>query len=245
MLPIRDENPTLRTPVATYALIALNVAVWLLLQGMGGEPALTRSVCTLGLIPAEYLSGIGVKVGGTGGEAVCAIQPGGHPLAPLTAMFTHGSWLHLIGNMWFLHIFGNNVEDVMGRFRFVEFYLLAGLAAAAAQVIAGPGSLIPMVGASGAIGGVMGSYILLYPRAGVRTFVFLGFWAQMVTIPAYAMLGYWFLIQLLSGSFSQAQGGGVAFWAHVGGFLAGFVLTPLFRNPRLVDAHRAVRTGWT
>ncbi len=147
-------------------------------------------------------------------------------------------WLHLIGNMWFLHIFGNNVEDVMGRFRFVIFYVLVGLAAAATQLVAGPGSLIPMVGASGAIGGVMGSYILLYPRIGVRTFVFLGFWAQMVTLPAYVMLGYWFLIQLLSGSFSSAQGGGVAFWAHVGGFLAGLALTPLFRNPRLVAAHR-------
>ncbi|MEO8139434.1 MAG: rhomboid family intramembrane serine protease [Gemmatimonadota bacterium] len=240
MLPIRDENPTLRTPVATYAIIATNVAVWLFLQGMGSEPALTRSVCTLGLIPAEFLGRLlGLGVGAVNTDPVCPLGAVDHPLAPLTSMFTHGSWLHLLGNMWFLHIFGNNVEDVLGRFRFVFFYIVVGLAAAAAQVAAGPGSMIPMVGASGAIGGVMGSYILLYPRTGVRTFVFLGFWAQMVTLPAYVMLGYWFLLQLLSGSFSSAQGGGVAFWAHVGGFLAGLVLTPFFRNPRLLAAHRA------
>jgi membrane associated rhomboid family serine protease len=141
--------------------------------------------------------------------------------------------------MWFLHVFGNNVEDVMGRLRFVVFYLLSGLAAAAAQVLASPGSTIPMVGASGAIGGVMGSYVLLFPRAGIRTFVFLGIWAQMMVLPAFLMLGYWFLIQLASGALSPSEGGGVAFWAHVGGFLTGLVLTPLFRNPRLVAAHRA------
>jgi membrane associated rhomboid family serine protease len=240
MLPIRDDNPTLRPPLATYGLIAVNVAVWILFEGMGAEPRLTQSVCALGLIPAEFLARwTGLGLGAVGLDPVCPLGSSGSAVAPLTSMFTHGSWLHLIGNMWFLHIFGNNVEDVMGRVRFVAFYVLAGLVAAGAQVIAGPGSLVPMVGASGAIGGVMGSYILLYPRAGVRTFVFLGFWAQMVTLPAFVMLGYWFLLQLLSGSFSQAQGGGVAFWAHVGGFLAGFVLTPLFRNPRLLAQHRA------
>ena len=136
-------------------------------------------------------------------------------------MFMHGGWFHLLGNMWFLHVFGNNVEDVMGRFRFLVFYLLCGLAAAAAQMAAGPSSAIPMVGASGAIGGVMGSYVLLYPRAGIRTFVFLGFWARMMVLPAFLMLGYWFLIQLASGAMAPSEGGGVAFWAHVGGFLAG------------------------
>jgi membrane associated rhomboid family serine protease len=191
------------------------------------------------LVPAEFLSRVGLGGGAVVGTPVCPPGVVGTPLAPLTAMFTHGSWLHLVGNMWFLHIFGNNVEDVLGRLRFLMFYLLVGLAAAAAQVAAGPDSLIPMIGASGAIGGVMGSYTLLYPRAGVRTFVFLGFWAQMVTLPAYVMLGYWFLIQLLSGSVSSASGGGVAFWAHVGGFLSGLCLTPLFRSPRLLAAHRA------
>jgi membrane associated rhomboid family serine protease len=156
-------------------------------------------------------------------------------------MFLHGGWLHVLGNMWFLHIFGNNVEDSMGRARFVVFYLLSGLAAAAAQVFSSPDSPVPMVGASGAIGGVMGGYILLYPRARIDTFVFLGFYASMVALPAIAMLGYWLLLQLLGGAFGPAEGGGVAFWAHIGGFAAGFLLTPLFRNPDLVAAHRASR----
>jgi membrane associated rhomboid family serine protease len=241
MLPIRDENPTLRPPVATYGIIAANVAVWLLFEGMGVEPRLTQSVCELGLIPGQFLAWwTGLGLGTVGIDPVCPVELGANPVAPLTSMFTHGSWLHLIGNMWFLHIFGNNVEDVMGRVRFVIFYLLAGVVAAAAQVAAAPGSLIPMVGASGAIGGVMGAYVVLFPRAGVRTFVFLGFWARMIVLPAYVMLGYWFLLQLLSGSLSGGGGGGVAFWAHVGGFVAGLVLTPLFRNPRLVAAHSAV-----
>lgn len=240
MLPIRDENPTLHPPVVTYALIAANIAVWIAVQGMGNEPTLSRSVCSLGLIPAEFLGRLapGTNVA-VGPREVCAVPESGHPLAPLTSMFSHGSWFHVLGNMWFLHVFGNNVEDVMGRFRFLAFYLLGGLAAATAQIFAGPDSTIPMVGASGAIGAVMGSYAVLYPRAGIRTFVFLGFWAQMIVIPAIFMLGYWFVIQLASGALTPASGGGVAFWAHVGGFLAGIVLTPLFRNPRLFAEHRA------
>jgi membrane associated rhomboid family serine protease len=240
MLPIRDENPTLHPPLVTYGLIAANIAVWIVLQGMGNEPALSESVCSLGLIPAEFLGRLapGTTIA-VGPDLVCSVHQPGHPLAPLTSMFMHGSWLHVLGNMWFLHVFGNNVEDVMGRFRFLVFYLLGGLAAATAQVLAGPNSTIPMVGASGAIGAVMGSYALLYPRAGIRTFVFLGFWAQMMVIPAIFMLGYWFLLQLASGALTPASGGGVAFWAHVGGFLAGIVLTPLFRNPRLLAEHRA------
>ncbi len=239
MFPIRDDNPTLRTPVVTYALIAVNLAVWVLVEGMGGEPTLTRAVCGLGLVPAHFLAGLHPgAIGQVTVHPVCAsVSPS--PIAPLTSMFVHGSWLHVLGNMWFLAIFGNNVEDVMGRLRFLVFYLIAGLAAAAAQLLAGPDSVLPMVGASGAIGGVMGSYVLLFPRAGVRTFVFLGFWARMVVLPAYVMLGYWFLLQLLSGSLSRGGGGGVAFWAHVGGFAAGLVLTPLFRNARLVAAHTA------
>ncbi len=240
MLPIRDDNPTLRAPVVTYALIGLNLAVWVLVEGMGGEPALTRAICGLGLVPAQFLAALHPgAVGRVGVHPVCASVISS-PVAPVTSMFLHGSWLHILGNMWFLAIFGNNVEDVMGRFRFLVFYLLAGLAAAAAQVLAGPDSVIPMVGASGAIGGVMGGYVVLFPRVGVRTFVFLGFWARMMVLPAYVMLGYWFLLQLLSGSLSSGGGGGVAFWAHVGGFLTGLALTPLFRNSRLVAAHAAL-----
>ncbi len=239
MLPIRDENPTLRPPVVTYALIAINVAVWVLVEGMGRDPALSRSICALGLIPAELLG----QAQGTVpmGTMLCPLEPSRALHTPLTSMFLHGGWFHLIGNMWFLHVFGNNVEDVMGRFRFLVFYLLSGLAAAAAQTLAGPTSLIPMVGASGAIGGVMGSYVLLYPRAGIVTFVFLGFFARMMVIPAFVMLGYWFVLQLLSGAMAQGgEGGGTAFWAHVGGFLAGVALTPLFRHRELVAAHRSM-----
>lgn len=244
MFPIRDDNPTLQTPVMTWLLIAANIAMWLTVQGMGNEPGLSQSVCVMGLIPAEFLQRLPVGSEIPLGEGVsCVVTEGRSWLAPLTSMFLHGSWLHLLGNMWFLHIFGNNVEDVMGRGRFVLFYLLSGLAAAGAQVAAQPGSTIPMVGASGAIGGVMGAYVLLYPRAGITTFVFLGIFARMMVIPATVMLGYWFLLQLLSGTMSGGEGGGVAFWAHVGGFVGGLVLAPLFRNRELRDAHRRLAEG--
>jgi membrane associated rhomboid family serine protease len=153
-------------------------------------------------------------------------------------MFMHGGWMHLIGNMWFLWIFGNNVEDSMGHARFLIFYLLCGAAAAAAQTLTDPDSIIPMVGASGAIGGVMGAYVLLYPRVNVHMLIFLGFYATTIAVPAVFMLGYWFVLQLISGAASiGAEGGGVAFWAHVGGFVAGAVLVLVFRDPRLLERH--------
>lgn len=234
MFPIRDENPTIRTPWATHFLIAANVATWILVQGMGAEPNLSRSVCELGLIPGELLHRLpdGYTIPMNLGMS-CVVTEGPSWHAPLTSMFMHGSWLHLIGNMWFLWIFGNNVEDAMGRVRFVVFYLLCGLAAVAAQIASDPGSAVPMVGASGAIGGVMGSYVMLYPHARIRTFVFLFF----IDVPASFMLGYWFLLQVAGGA-APHEGGGVAFWAHVGGFVAGLVLTFVFRNPDLLAAHR-------
>jgi len=234
MFPISDHNPTLRVPVVTYALIAANLAVWVLVQGMGSEPALSRSVCELGLMPGEFLHRL--PVGFTvplGGGLACVVTDGSSWHAPLTSMFLHGSWFHVLGNMWFLHIFGNNVEDVMGRDRFLLFYVLCGLAAAVAQIAANPSSPVPMVGASGAIGGVMGGYVFLYPRARIRTFVFLFF----IEVPAFLMLGYWFLLQLAGGSL-PAEGGGVAFWAHIGGFLTGLFLAPNLRNEGLVAIHR-------
>ncbi len=153
-------------------------------------------------------------------------------------MFLHGSWLHLIGNMWFLWIFGNNVEDAMGHLRFVVFYVLCGVAAAALQIAADPDSVIPMVGASGAIGGVMGAYVLMYPRVHVHLLVILGFYINTIAVPAVFMLGFWFLLQLASGwTFIGAEGGNVAFWAHVGGFAAGAILSLSFRSPRLLARH--------
>jgi membrane associated rhomboid family serine protease len=182
------------------------------------------------MIPA----GTGVELGP---DTTCVM---GNPswFSPLTSMFMHGSWMHIIGNMWFLWIFGNNVEDSMGHLRFIVFYVLCGLAAAALQTAMQPSSPVPMVGASGAIGGVMGAYILLYPRVKVHTLLFLGFYINTFAIPALFMLGYWFAMQLVSGVLSVgAEGGGVAFWAHVGGFVAGALLVLLFRNPRLLERH--------
>ena len=156
----------------------------------------------------------------------------------------HGSWMHIIGNMWFLWIFGNNVEDSMGHLRFAVFYLLCGFAAAALQMFANPSAIVPMVGASGAIGGVMGAYILLYPRVTVHMLVILGFFVTTIAVPAFWMLGYWFVVQLLGGITSMgATGGGVAFWAHIGGFIAGAALIWLFRDPDLLKRHP--HHGWS
>ena len=242
MFPYRDDNPTLATPVATFALIAANVAAWVLVQGMGAEPGLSASVCRLGLIPGEFLQrlpeGFAIPMGrGTacviGGETVW--------YAPLTSMFLHGGWLHLIGNMWFLWVFGNNVEDSMGRFRYIVFYLLCGLAAAATQTLLNPASPIPMVGASGAISGVMGAYVLLYPRVRVHMLVILVIFITRIQVPAFVMVGYWFLLQLLGGAAALGrEGGGVAFGAHVGGFVAGALLVGLFKDRELVMQHRAL-----
>ena len=239
MFPYRDDNPTLATPIVTMVLIAANVVMWVFVQGMGMEPAISRSVCDLGLIPGEVLgtvaSGTIVPISPTAG---CRLEADGSWYTALTSMFLHGGWLHLIGNDWFLWVFGNNVEDSMGRIRFLAFYLLTGLAAAAAQTFANPSSTVPMVGASGAISGVMGGYIVLYPRVRVHMIIFLGFFISRIAVPAMFMLGYWFLLQLVSGWASQDAEGGVAFWAHAGGFLAGAVLVLLFRKPELVARHR-------
>jgi membrane associated rhomboid family serine protease len=210
-------------------------------QGAGTTVPLATSVCNLGLIPGELT---GLLPPGTrfplGEGLVCATDPGRQIENLFTSMFMHGSWMHLLGNMWFLWIFGNNVEDSMGRLRFVVFYLVCGLAAALAQVVANPASAIPMVGASGAISGVMGAYLVLYPRVRVYAMVPLGFFLTSVALPAWVMLGYWFLIQFVSGLADFAGDmGGVAFWAHIGGFVAGVVLVKLFARSEYISAHGA------
>ena len=238
MFPIRDDNPTFLTPFTTYALIAANVAVWVFIQGFGSNPALARSLCELALIPGELLQTVasGTRIA-VGPSTVCIIGEESHWLTPLTSMFMHGGWMHIIGNMWFLWIFGDNVEDAMGSVRFAFFYVMCGLVAAAAQIIADPTSAVPMVGASGAIGGVMGAYILLYPRVRVHMLIFLGFFVTTVAVPAILMLGYWFAVQLISGLATAGATGGVAVWAHVGGFLAGAALIYVFRNAGLLARH--------
>ncbi len=239
MFPIRDDNPHFLTPVVTYALIALNVAAWVLLQGLGTEVPLVRSVCDLGLVPGELLHRVAPGTAFPMGERfACVVDAQPTWITLLTHMFLHGGWFHLIGNMWFLWIFGNNVEDSMGHARFAVFYVVCGLVAAALQMVSKPDSAVPMVGASGAIGGVMGAYVMLYPHVRVQMLVVLGFYVTTIAMPAAFMLGYWFLIQLIGGAATLNQeGGGVAFWAHVGGFAAGALLIRLFRNPALVDRH--------
>jgi membrane associated rhomboid family serine protease len=241
MFPYRDENETQRTAIVTMLTIALNVLAWLGIQGAGTTYALAKSICELGLIPGELTLSLPVGTKFPMGDGlVCATDPGVQAQHLITSMFLHGSWMHLLGNMWFLWLFGNNVEDSMGRVRFLVFYLICGLAAAFGQVITSPASPIPMVGASGAISGVLGGYLVLYPRVRVFTLVVLGFFFTSVALPAWVMLGYWFVIQFFSGLVSFAgEGGGVAFWAHVGGFVAGLVLIKLFARPDYVAEHRA------
>jgi membrane associated rhomboid family serine protease len=238
VFPYHDENETQRQPLVTIGLIAITVGVWLLVQGAGTPMALAESVCSLGLIPGELTMSVPP---GTlfpmGDGLVCRTDPGRQIPNLLMSMFLHGSWMHLLGNMWFMWLFGNNVEDSMTRSRFVAFYLLTGLAAAFAQILADP--------ASGAISGVMGAYLVLFPRARVYTMVPLGFILQSIALPAWVMLIYWMFLQIvggLSSVVSDEGGGGVAFWAHVGGFVAGVVLVKLFERPDRVRAH--TRQHW-
>jgi len=219
------------------------VLAWLFIQGAGSPLPLAHSVCNLGLIPGELT---GALAAGTrfpmGDGLVCVIDPGHQVANIFTSMFMHGSWMHIIGNMWFLWIFGNNIEDSMDHLRFAIFYLICGVAAALLQVVLNPASGIPMVGASGAISGVMGAYLVLYPRVRVWTFVPLGFFLTSLPLPAWTMLLYWIAIQVVGGLLDAARpsgGGGVAFWAHVGGFVAGAALIKLFARPDHVAAHRA------
>jgi membrane associated rhomboid family serine protease len=244
MFPYHDENQTQRTPYVTYAIIAVNVLLWLVVEGAGSALAVARAVCDLGLIPGELS---GMLPPGTpfpmGEGLVCLTDPGRQVSHVLTSMFLHGSWLHLLGNMWFLWIFGDNIEDSMGHARFVIFYLACGVAAALLQVVVSPQSAIPMVGASGAISGVMGAYFVLYPRVRVYTIVPIGIIPFFVALPAWTMLLYWAGIQFVGGLFGLMgeERGGVAFWAHLGGFIAGVVLVRLFARADDVRAHRSQR----
>jgi membrane associated rhomboid family serine protease len=252
VIPYHDENDTQRPAFVTLAIIAACVLMWVLVQGAGAARPLAASVCNLGLIPGELT---GLLPPGTrfpiGEGLACVIDPGAQASNIFTSMFLHGSWMHLIGNMWFLWLFGNNVEDSMTRPRFIGFYLLCGIAAALLQVFMEPASAAPMVGASGAISGVMGGYLVLYPRVRVYTLLPLGFFITTVALPAWAMLIYWMVLQLaggLVGIYSE-QTGGVAFWAHVGGFVAGVVLIKVFAKRNHVAQHqrhtwRPRQAGW-
>jgi membrane associated rhomboid family serine protease len=220
MIPLRDNIPSRRTPVVTYALIAANVFVYFLLQPGSGTRAGLFFTFQWGLVPADLLGG-----------APRVPHPVPVTWTVITSMFLHGGFFHILGNMWYLWLFGDNVEDVMGRARFLMFYLLSGVAAAAAQVAMEPASRVPMVGASGAISGVLGGYLLLYPHARILALVPLGFFTQLMEVPAVIVLGFWIFVQFFNAFLMPAhEGGGVAFFAHIGGFLAGMALVHIFRG---------------
>ena len=211
MFPIRDHNPSGRTPYVTYALMAINIVVFLTYWPLFSDPrALNMFFYEWAMVP------------------VLVTEQGTYHTM-LTSMFMHGGVMHLAGNMLFLWIFGDNLEDDMGHVPYLLFYLASGLAAGLAHVLSGPQSTVPTVGASGAIAGVMGGYLLLYPKARVDVLIILIFFIRILPIPAWIMLGIWFALQLFNGMGADPTTGGVAYWAHAGGFIVGLVLTlPLF-----------------
>jgi membrane associated rhomboid family serine protease len=246
MIPLGDENPTLRTPIVTYLLLLALAAVWVLVQGAGLTPlTLAKTVCNLGLVPGEITRTAAVGTGVPIAEGLSCVvdRESINILTPLTSMFLHGGWGHLLGNALFLWVFGNNVEDSMGRLRFVIFYVVCGLAAAAVQVLVHPASPIPMVGASGAISGVLGGYLVLYPRVRVKMLFIIFVFVQIIRVPAYLVLLWWIAYQIILGlpqlmTIDSEVSSGVAFWAHIGGFVAGLLLIKLFARKDFVERHR-------
>ena len=227
MIPLYDDNPTTRRPYLTVGLIASCILVWLWQISLPA-PLAQAAVYSLGFIPATLFQGARLP------PEIALISP---PLTLFSSMFLHGGFWHLAGNMLYLWIFGNNVEDACGHLRFAAFYLLCGLVAAVAQAVPDPSSEIPMIGASGAISGVLGAYLLLFPHA--RVYVLIPFGLIFVhQIPARWLLIFWFAFQLISGAFSNPAEGGVAFWAHAGGFVAGMTLIWLFRDRNFVRRTR-------
>lgn len=218
MIPLRDINPTERFSLVTFTLIVLNCAVFVYELTLGTVDGGTFLV-SFGLIPKRLFYPESV-MGGTIPAAATLF----------TSMFLHGGWLHVAGNMLYLWIFGNNVEDATGRFRYIIFYLICGLFAAVAHAFVNRSSLTPLIGASGAVSGVLGAYVLLYPRARVVTLVMFGFYLRTVKVPALIVLGFWFVLQFLNALISGNSGGGVAWYAHIAGFLAGTFLIGLFKR---------------
>jgi membrane associated rhomboid family serine protease len=224
VIPLRDRNPTRRTPIVTWALIGaclIAFAIELSVTAAGGDAALEDFFLRWGAVPREITQAL--ESGSYLSQAV---------LGMFTSMFLHGGWLHLLGNMLFLWIFGNNVEDRLGSIPFLIFYLVGGIAAALTQVVIDPRSAIPLVGASGAIAAGLGAYIVLFPGARILSLVFLGFFYQLIEVPAIIVLGFWFALQLLSGFAAfgaETAQGGVAFFAHIGGFVFGVVVGLLLR----------------
>lgn len=241
MFPLSDENPTVRTPVMTYVLIAVIVGVWFFVQKAGlDQQALAASICNLGMVPGEISrqAPLGTAVPLGPGMACVVDNEAINIWTPITSMFLHGGWGHLLGNLLFFWVFGNNVEDSMGRVRFLVFYLLCGVIAAGSHVVLDATSPIPTVGASGAISGVLGAYLILYPRVRVRMLFWFLLFIRVIRVPAWAVLLWWFFWQVVAGlpqlmTVNREVSGGVAVWAHIGGFVAGVLLVKLFVNEEL------------
>lgn len=215
MFPIKDDNPTKGTPLVTYSLIFLNIAIFVYEIILERYNQLEEFIYAFALIPSDIIQGYGFYT-------------------LFTSMFLHAGFVHVFGNMLYLHIFGDNVEDMMGKKRFVAFYIICGLAASLLQIYINPFSNIPNLGASGAIAGILGAYLLTFPRARVHCILVLGYFIRWVTLPAIFVLGIWFVLQLFSGigtlSYVSEDVGGVAYFAHVGGFVAGMLLVKIFRK---------------
>lgn len=215
MIPLKDEIKARRVPVVNYVLILINVAVFI--YQFINASQMEAIVAKYAMIPANVTAGFST-------ESLRTV---------LTSMFMHAGWVHLLGNMLYLWIFGDNVEDRLGHFGYLNFYLAGGFAAAALHILINPQSTVPTVGASGAIAAVLGAYLVLYPRARIYTFIPIGFWARLRLVPAAVVLGLWFLLQLFSGfatlDAKAADVGGTAFWAHIGGFVFGVLVGFLFK----------------
>ena len=233
MLPIKDDNPQFQTPIVTYSIILVNLLAWFFFQGFGDDKVIYQSVCKFGLIPADLINNFSTNTS----QWSCPPDDGVGMIGFITAMFMHGSWMHLLGNMWFLWVFGDNVEDAMGRLSFLKFYLLCGMVASLTHVLINFNSAVPMVGASGAIGGVMGAYIMLYPKVRVHLLMILVVFITTIRVPAFLMLGYWAFLQYIGIITSSSGLSGVAHWAHIGGFISGAILVYFFKDQELLAKH--------
>ncbi|MEO6778928.1 MAG: rhomboid family intramembrane serine protease [Gemmatimonadaceae bacterium] len=243
MIPVGTSLPTRRTAGMTYLIILVTIAVWIEIQGAGQDPVvLATTICNLGMVPGEltHMAPIGLAVPLGPGLACVVDNNAINIFTPLLSIFLHGSWTHLLGNMLFLWVFGRNIEDRMGHGRFLGFYLICGIVASVAQILSSPASPVPTVGASGAISGVMGAFLVLYPNVRVKMFFFI----ILADVRAWMVLIYWFLLQLFegvvtAGTMGSEVSGGVAVWAHVGGFVMGLLLVKAFTSRRAVAARPA------
>ena len=229
MIPLADDNPTRSTPIITYALIAICVIVFLWQLSLG--PNVKEAIYALGVIPASLLQGALLP------QELRWVSP---EMTVITSMFLHGGFMHLIGNMLYLWVFGDNIEDILGKPVFIIFYAICGIAAALSQALPDPSSTIPMIGASGAISGVLGAYMVFFPKESIRVAIPFGFFLQILKLPAYVVLLFWFVLQLINGALSGSEGG-VAFGAHIGGFIAGVILAPIMAVVMRKNQNKSMR----